>query len=1396
MIRSFLWSLLLPCSLLAGEASELFNGTSLQDWEGTPRVWKVEDAAITGEIKAGASLDHNEWIFWKGEVNDFELELEYRITGGPSANSGIQVRSQREPSGAAAGLQCDLDDGKEWLGRIYDENGRGLVLERGNRVSIAPDGRKWADPFAEPASFQKIARPNDWNVYRVKASGSHVETWINGVFFGALDDHETKAAEYSGRLAFQLHAGPGPAKIQFRHILLRDLGKTEFPVAAGNRSADKAAEGVIPLGANGQVLNLGFEKGTLEDWTAEGDAWKGQPIKSDTVSSRKPGQASRHTGEFWTGGYEPLHTDEGTGSLTSVAFEVTHPWASFLIGGGGDVSMERVEIVDAATGKVFHTATGKGEEDMRREIVDVSSLKGQKIFVRLIDAGKRGWDHLNFDDFLFHQEPPSQATTVGGRQHESPVLWHLRSNPAKPTQVANADAQKTVADMLLTHGFQAELIAAEPDVVQPIAFCIDARGRLWVLEGLSYPNKQPEGKGRDRILIFADEDGDGTFETRKVFAEGLNLASGIEVGFGGVFVGAAPELLFIPDKDGDDKPDGPPQVLLDGWGYQDTHETLNSFTWGPDGWLYGCHGVFTHSMVGKPGTPENQRTMIHAGVWRFHPVRQEFEVFSHGGSNQWGLDYNENGHFFITHCRSFFGGGGTTYVIRNGHYWNQANAGYEPFISNSGPDFAPNLKNYLPAAALYDSGEGGAGRPGTTAIFGGHSHVGTMIYQGTNWPEAYRGHLFTHNLHGHQMNHQLNVRAGSGYETMHAGADLMFTPDPRYMAVDLQSGPDGAVYTIDWYDQQHCHTPVEEKWDRSNGRIYRVSWAATYQPMKVNLTTMSDEELAKLQTHRDDWYRRQARRLLMERAATRRLSPEGLGVLKSLLTQTEGTVVLRGLWTLHQCGALEKAQLAEAAAHRDEMVRTWAVHLETESASPQLPEEKLLTMARQDGSSAVRLALASALPRLPAALRWEVAAALAVREDNGDRFLPKVLWTGLATVVAEDWKRGLEIAKTTTLPELADSIRWLAAQSSGGRDALVASVSALPPETVGRIARITAFALRNEASLPPPAGIQAAQSAIGETRDPGVIAAMNELAAVFGDTSVLNRMRTVLANSAAPMNERQAAFALLKRVGDRESLPTFITLLDVPEFREAVLPLLGRSDDPATAAALIQRYEKLTPSERSAALAALTSRVPLALTLVKAMAAGHFDKKQLTAVHIRQIRTLGNAELNEMLEKVWGKFNPTSESAKATVAKYKKLYNEAPLWAYDAAKGRDVFTKVCSTCHAFGGGEAKIGPDLGGTWRNGVDYFLENITDPNAVIGEDYQLTIINKTDGNVVAGAVAKETDTTVTLRTLTETMNLVKKDIKSREKLLQSFMPPGLLEALSEREVLELLKFLNSQP
>lgn len=1380
--------LLTAATLQAAEPVAIFDGKTLDHWSGKPEHWRVADGAITGEIPAGQQLKGNEWIFWDGEVNDFDLSLEFRISGGPSANSGIQYRCQKSPDGHASGYQADLDQGVVWLGRIYDEHGRAMLVERGARVSIAPDGRRWSDVFAEPKSLASVIKAGDWNTYRITAKASHVEVRVNEVLMSVLDDHEAKAAESSGKLAFQLHSGPGLAKVQFRNIQLTHLGKTAMPKREDLTPAEpeNREQGTAKSVAPPAELNLGFEKGTLESWQAEGDAWVKQPIEGDTVTTRKRG-SSQHVGKFWLGGYERIG-DKGTGTLTSSSFIATHPWASFLMGAAADAKVERVEIVEEATGKVIHSRSGGQQENMKRVAVNLEAVAGKRIFIRIVDQYKGGWGHVNFDDFVFHDQKPSFAS-VGAisissdrtkRGDESPVLWHLLPNPGKPTSVKNDAAQKLVKEMRLQDGFQVELIAAEPDIRQPIAFCFDERGRMWVAEAFSYPNRQPEGQGKDRITILEDADGDGSFETKKTFIEGLNLVSGIEVGFGGVWIGAAPELLFIP-KDAQDKP-GKAQVLLDGWGYQDTHETLNSFVWGPDGWLYGNQGVFNTAQIGKPGAQDSERVEMRAGVWRYHPVRHTFEVFCHGGSNQWGLDYNSNGHFFMTHCRSFWGKGGTTHAIRNGHFWNQSNSNYPPFVSSTAPDFAPELQNFLPASARYDSGEGGAGKPGTTAVYGGHSHVGTMIYNGDNWPAIYRDHLFTHNLHGHQINQQHMVRTGSGYETLHAGFDLLYSPSADYIPVDLQTGPDGAVYVIDWTDTQHCHNPDDEKWDRSNGRIYRISWKETYKPVKVDWGDRHPDKFLAALAHPNAWWFRTALKHFQEQVAANGgpgMELYHFGFVRNMMDDPQ--LAFRWMMAAHALKLLdEPGSLTEFLAHSNDIIRAWAIQLATEEVGKsRLNTETLLELAKSDPSPTVRLALASALPNLDARTVWEVASALAMRgEDKDDRFLPKMIWFGLGRVIAEDWERGLTLAEKTPMPSLADSIRWYAGRSAEGREALAKRVKGT------RDLRMLAFSLKDEAGVTMPKGWNPPKDVDANVK--------RELSATFGDQTVLADMRTLLADATKPLPQRRSAFAILKRTGDAESAPIFAKLLNEPEFTTAVIPLLSRSNDPATALMLLDLFDKLDPANQSAALGALTSRAELAQPLLQSVKAGKLDKKHLTALQIRQMRNLNNVEINTLLDATWGKVNESSAAAKTSIAKLKKAYESAPLWAFNAKSGEETYKQVCAVCHAMDGVGGKLGPDLAGSWRNGVDYFLENIVDPNAVVGDNFQLNVLTKKDGSVVSGVIEQETETAVTVRTVTEAVILSKADLKDRQKLPASIMPPGLLEALPERKALELLKYL----
>ncbi|MBI3418426.1 MAG: dehydrogenase [Verrucomicrobia bacterium] len=966
--------------------------------------------------------------------------------------------------------------------------------------------------------------------------------------------------------------------------------------------------------------------------------------------------------------------------------------------------------------------------------------------------------------------------------------------PAPP----RTPAEQTVAQMYLPEGFRAELVVAEPDLHQPVAFAWDERGRIWVAEAYSYPTKRPAGQGLDKLVIFEDRDGDGKFETRKVFAEGLNLVSGFEVGYGGVWVGAAPELLFIPDHNHDDVPDGPPQVLLDGFGFQDTHECLNSFLWGPDGWLYGNQGVFNLAHIGKPGATDAQRTELRAGVWRYHPIRHEFEVFAHGGSNPWGLDYDERGQIFMTHCRSYWGRGLTTHVLQGGHFWNQANANYAPFIIAEPPKDFPGFQNFLLASARYDHGAGGAGVRGSDAIYGGHSHVGTMIYLGDNWPDEFRGHLFTHNLGGHQINQQVNQRLGSGFDTIHAGRDQFFCSDPKYVAVDLQYGPDGAVYTIDWYDQQHCHNPNTERWDRENGRIYRIQYDATYKPVKVNLAKKNDAELIELHGHKNEWFVRTARRLLHERAQLRPIDEGAVGSLGNLFANhVDPAIRLRALWSVNAVGHFTE-QVAERALHDpDEFVRGWGIQFATDkkqTSSKQLGE--FVQLAKTDPSPVVRRYLASAIQRVPEETAWNLITALAQHtEDRDDRNLPLLLWHGLAQRMPKNIERAFTIAESTPLTQLANNIYWYAATFEGEPlNRVVESLNQLEGEPQRRrLAGIT-LAMESRANVAMPTAWKKTAPQLYASKDPRIQREAERLAAVFGDDSMFPRLREVLGDASAPKESRQHAFSVLSRAQNRASLAVFLRLLDDDVFRVPAINLVARFDAPEVTAALLGRFEKFSQNERTAALNALTSRANFALALLDAVTAGQVKRDQLTAFHVRQLTELKNTEVDRRVTATWGKILQTPVEKQNQITRLEKVFDEAPLWAYDGGAGRQHFQKLCAPCHVLGQDGVRLGPELTGAGKHGVRYFLENVIDPNAVIGADFQMTTVENKNGDVVSGLIVNETSSALTLRTAAEQLVIAKADIKQRTTSEKSLMPEGLLQSLNDREQIELLKYLTS--
>ena len=415
-------------------------------------------------------------------------------------------------------------------------------------------------------------------------------------------------------------------------------------------------------------------------------------------------------------------------------------------------------------------------------------------------------------------------------------------------------------------------------------FAGDARGRLWIAENRDYETRQTgfSGDGGSRVLILEDTDRDGVADSRKVFVEGIPFPAGIAVGMGGLWLGAPPNLLFLPDRDGDDVADRDDiEVRLTGWGIRDRHETLNSFHWGPDGWLYGCQGYATPSKVGKPAgagklykhnDPFPQKLEfdgdpvdINGGVWRYHPTKDRFEVVAHGFSNPWGIDYDAHGQLFITACVIPH----LWHVIPGGIYHRQGGRHYNDHVYSDIRTIATHRHR--------------------------SAHGGARVYLSDALPEKYNDRIFMANIHEHAVLTDIVHPKGSGFYAVH-GDDFALANNAQWIGFSMEIAPDGSVFVLDWHDADICGKDVLNK---ETGRVFRIapkeSTAQDFEGRYGDLNEYDDLKLAELQTVASAWHARHARVILQHRSGSRAIDAAAVRRLREQMdSDASSQMRLRG----------------------------------------------------------------------------------------------------------------------------------------------------------------------------------------------------------------------------------------------------------------------------------------------------------------------------------------------------------------------------------------------------------------------------------------------------------------------------------------------------------------------
>ncbi|OYW77891.1 MAG: hypothetical protein B7Z37_01990 [Verrucomicrobia bacterium 12-59-8] len=1092
---------------------------------------------------------------------------------------------------------------------------------------------------------------------------------------------------------------------------------------------------------------------------------------------------------------------------------------------------------------------GKGGVDFVPHLVDAESGVGVDVQVGDVNGDKLPDIVVGNKAgvFILTQERKDSTADLTPKKMYGPALMSQKD------YAKGQSPQDALKSMQLPGGFKAELIAAEPDFVQPIAFTFDERGRIWVVEGNSYPKPREVGAGQDRIKILEDKDGDGVFETKKIFCEGLNLVSGIELGFGGVWVGAAPYLMFIPDKDHDDKPDPiegemanqvpglnfPAKILLDGWGSQDTHETLNSFIWGPDGWLYGCHGVFTHSKVGKPGTQDDQRKPINAGIWRYHPVRHEFEIFAEGTSNPWGLDYDQYGEFFVTACVIPH----LYHIVPGGRYQRQAGQHFNPYTYDdikTIADHAHYVGSLRPPGLDKTTGAGFA-TADTNALGGGHAHCGLAIYQSSLFPPTYRNQLIFGNLHGHRLVTNYTDPHASTYVGKH-GSDFLRANDMHFIPVTQKVGPDGALYVSDWSDEQICHrgSNAVENWDRSNGRIYRVSYDG-WKPWKGDLAKESDEALAKLAVQTEnEWESRMARRVLMEHRAN---GPAFIMVSNLLEDQkAKASERLRALWLLDNLEgysnhtvvkqdtsepnkmkfAIDVKKSVDAfASDVSEIVRAKKVRIYP-SQNDMGFALTLVELAKTEPSPLVRRELASLIATFP--IRSEEAfysrfvqieghsfptkadlatALLKHGEDKDDPMIPLLIWYGIEPLVAADAEAGLQLAAASKMPTVTEFIYRRMGAEEGGRQGLL------------KLAGQSKDAAQRDMLVKTVLKAGLAGNAITQPENWGTMRArlletpaaedsyprkqiMAELEGLMGIPAALDELRGLLTADKAAARGNALKILVL-----RKDAPTAGRLQEMlgwkpmpsPSAQRESLQALAVLKDPKTPAVVAALLKDLAPDVLPDAVNTLASTKEGSKELLKAVEAKTVPATALSPFLVRQLTAFDDKEINALIKYAWGDVNAPKADLGERTKKFRELLTPAALAKGDLAKGKMLFTMTCGQCHKLFGEGQNVGPDITGSNRADLNYLLENVLDPNAVIGKAYQLNLFTMKDGRVMSGVIKEESSAAVKIAMMGGVeFTLPQPDIAKREVSKLSTMPEGLFDALSKEQVIDLVKYLQS--
>lgn len=974
--------------------------------------------------------------------------------------------------------------------------------------------------------------------------------------------------------------------------------------------------------------------------------------------------------------------------------------------------------------------------------------------------------------------------------------------------------EQAVQRMKPAEGLKVQLVAAEPLIRQPLSMTFDARGRLWVIQYLQYPTPAglkpvdvdqflrtkydrvpeppPRGpKGLDRITILDGVDELGRYHQAKDFVTGLNLASGLALGNSGVYVLQAPYLLYYADRNGDDVPDGDPEVLLTGFGMEDAHAVGNSLVWGPDGWLYGAQGSTVTAHITDPLT--KKVCEFQQGIWRYHPQTRQFELFAEGGGNTWGLDFDRTGQII---AGTNWGGVAALHMIQGGYYVKG--------FAKHGPLHNPHTYGYFDHIPCKD-------------FHGGHVTCGGIVYQGNLLNARFQNTYLACNLLDNSLYWYSLQRRGSSFTMKHEGT-LLQGNDTWFRPIDLLTGPDGAVYVCDWYDKRANHVDPVDNWDKTNGRIYRlVPSTGLPKPKPFDLTRANTQELVDLLSHENSWQRSEARRILGERRDTPSQS-----LLHKRVTNGTDILTIDQIWALYCTAGLDTKLAGELLQHSKEEVRAWIVRMISDHATsagihPWLPLlSQLTSMAQSEKSPVVRSQLACTARRIIVALNRTqecygiLSGLLQHDEDVSDTHLPLLIWWAINEAIEKDNgvfqfasigltdTKGFEgaLLQKTILERLSRRLLANANEASHQSLSLLLEkglADGRPAAWLPAVLRGMEKSLegRRLKDIPMPLRSVIDKFAASKAGEQQVLRLLIRL----GDSSAFSRGEQNLQDQNIPETDRALLLeAMTQGVPSvsNDALSSLFNSAQTDAFRISILDSLASQYQPSLTPILLKQWSRQSAAVRLRVISLLVARKESALALCQDIAKEIVSPKDVPLDQVQRMVRFHDPVLDKLIARHWG--NVTAQTTGEKQARIRSVNHMLGQGRGDTLRGKSLYTQHCGTCHQLFGEGGKVGPELTGADRHNREYLATHIVDPNFVIRPEYVAHTLVTSDGRTLTGLLIEQNVGNITLLDAhANKITLARNKIDDLQPSRVSLMPEKLLDPLDDQQIRDLFAYLQ---